>query len=190
MPQLNKHNSAKRSAKLPNRPEPNRSSEGSRLERGMEMPVRLPKISILAIASITLMATANTDTIPVAKESYTVPLSGAAEATLDHPEGGAGDLDGAGSVRLAIDESKQQICYKFKLSGLATPLMAHIHRGHPHQIGPTVVTLFTGMDEDLSRCVLWTNKQLAAIVADPSDYYVNVYTTEYPDGALRGQLAA
>ena len=29
---------------------------------------------------------------------------------------------------------------------------------------------------------------LGAIVADPSSYYVNIYTTEFPDGALRGQL--
>ena len=68
-------------------------------------------------------------------------------------------------------------------------MMAHIHRGQPLQNGPSVVTLFTGMGGELENCRLWTNKQLAAIVADPSNYYVNVYTTEFPDGALRGQLA-
>ena len=68
-------------------------------------------------------------------------------------------------------------------------MMAHIHRGQPLRNGPSVVTLFTGMGGELEDCVLWTNKQLGAIAAEPANYYVNVYTTEFPDGALRGQLS-
>jgi hypothetical protein len=33
-----------------------------------------------------------------------------------------------------------------------------------------------------------TRSQLSEIVADPSRFYVSVDTTEFPDGALRGQL--
>ena len=29
---------------------------------------------------------------------------------------------------------------------------------------------------------------LAAILAEPSSYYVNVHTAKYPEGAMRGQL--
>lgn len=28
------------------------------------------------------------------------------------------------------------------------------------------------------------------VVSNPSNYYVSLYTTEYPDGALRGQLTS
>ena len=150
--------------------------------------LRIPKITLLAMASIALMATSNTDTSASARLAYIVPLSGHAETSIVSPAGGTGDLDGAGLVRLIIDQSRRQICYEFELSGLATPMMAHIHRGQPLRNGPSVVTLFTGMGGELADCVLWTNKQLGAIVADPSSYYVNIYTTEFPDGALRGQL--
>jgi hypothetical protein len=102
-----------------------------------------------------------------------------------------GDPDGYGTVKLSINLANQQVCYDFSLSLLSTPMMAHIHRGPPDRIGPSVVTLFTGMgSEDLARCIPWTNTRLAEIVARPSSFYVNVYTTEFPDGALRGQLSA
>jgi hypothetical protein len=67
--------------------------------------------------------------------------------------------------------------------------MAHIHRGPPLRNGPPVVTLFTGPGGKLDDCVIWLHGQLAEIVANPSDFYVNFETTEFPDGALRGQIS-
>ena len=52
----------------------------------------------------------------------------------------------------------------------------------------SLVTLFTGPGGNLDDCLMWTEKWLSDIVANPSSFYVNLYTTEYPDGALRGQL--
>lgn len=120
---------------------------------------------------------------------YTVTLSGEAEPNFAHPSGVVGDIDGFGSVTLTINPGKKQLCYDFALSGLSTPLMAHIHQAPPLRNGPPVVTLFTGPGGDLDDCITWTRRQLAQIVAHPSAFYVNVGTTEYPDGALRGQLS-
>jgi hypothetical protein len=118
---------------------------------------------------------------------YMVPLTADAELRAA-AIGSRGDVDGSGSVRLTVDPAGKQICYDFDLSGLATPLMAHIHRAPPSRIGPSVVTLFTGPGVDLDNCVMWRKDALAEIVSDPSTFYVNLSTTEYPDGALRGQL--
>jgi hypothetical protein len=123
-----------------------------------------------------------------AMTTYQVPLTSAAELNIAHPSGGVGDPRGSGSVTLRINPAAKQLCYDFTVSGLSTPLMAHIHQGQALQIGPPVVTLFTGPGAQLDDCVMWTHSQLAEIVANPEDFYVSIETTEYPDGALRGQL--
>jgi len=144
----------------------------------------LAKAALVAIAATSLIAARSA--APTAK-SFIVPLTPTAEASEPQALGLAGDADASGTVRLTVDPQNRQICYDFSVDHVATPLMAHIHRGSQRDTGPSVVTLFTGPG-DLHDCLTWTEKWLAAIVADPSNFYVNLYTTEYPDGALRGQL--
>ena len=150
------------------------------------MAGRIEAIVAAVAASTLLGATADP---AVGVTTFKVPLTGAAESNFAHRAGGTGDLKGSGSVTLRIDPTNKRVCYDFRLSGVSTPLMAHIHQGMPLQIGPPVVTLFTGPGGQLDDCVVWLHGQLAAIVATPADYYVSIETTEYPDGALRGQLA-
>lgn len=150
-----------------------------------------PAVALVILASTSLII-ASSPSRPAGadKAVFSVPLTGAAEALHKPDSALKGDLDGAGRVRLAVDLGSKQICYDFTLSNVDTPLMAHIHRGSDKSDGPSVVTLFTGPGADLADCVVWTNKWLAEIVSNPSDFYVNLYTTEFPDGALRGQLAS
>ena len=147
------------------------------------------KFALTTLASIVLIG-ANSPAVPVTAGavSYAVPLTGHEEVNIG--TGTAGDLDASGMVRLAVDPGKRQICYDFSVSGLSTPLMAHIHRGSSQNIGPSVVTLFTGPGGELDGCLDWTRERLAEIVANPSNFYVNLATTEFPDGAIRGQLQA
>ena len=141
----------------------------------------------LAVLAATALAGAASNNVS-GVTTYKVPLSGVAETNFAHPAGGTGDPDGRGMVELKIDPGRKQVCYEFELSGLSTPLMAHIHAGPPLSNGPPVVTLFTGPGVPLDGCVTWLRGQLAEIVANPSSFYVNIETTEFPDGALRGQL--
>jgi len=80
------------------------------------------------------------------------------------------------------------------LDGFSVPLLlaTHIHVGGAGVNGPIVVplfdysppktwTLFTG-------CVRATPATLTAILRAPAAYYGNVHTTQYPAGAIRGQL--
>lgn len=146
------------------------------------MPAKAP-VALATIAAVPLLGAS----LPAAG-SYTVALTGQAEVNQIQPQGFGGDMNGSGLARLTVDPASRRICYDFTVSGLATPLMAHIHKGATLETGPSVVTLFTGPGGDLDGCVMWTEKWLAQIVADPSDFYINLSTTEYPDGALRGQL--
>ena len=142
--------------------------------------------ALAVLAATALTAAAGNDVSGVT--TYEVPLSGAAETNFAHPAGGMGDPDGAGMVELKIDPGKKQVCYDFKLSGLSTPLMAHIHQGPALSNGPPVITLLTGPGAPLDGCVTWLRGPLTEIVANPTSFYVNIETTEYPDGALRGQI--
>lgn len=144
------------------------------------------KSALVTLASIAFVAATTAASPVTAAASFAVPLTGHDEVSIG--QGTAGDLDGSGLVRLAVDPGNRQICYDFKVSGLSTPLMAHIHRGSAHSIGPSVVTLFTGPGGELDGCLDWTEERLAEIVANPSNFYVNLATTEFPDGAIRGQL--
>lgn len=146
----------------------------------------LSKVALVPAFSVALagsLAMAGPITPP--SHTYIVALSGDAEVI----SGTDGDMDGSGKVKLTLDTQRNQVCYDFSVSKLATPLMAHIHKGSKFVSGPSVVTLLTGPGADLHNCVPWTEKCLTRIVADPANFYVNLYTTEYPDGALRGQLA-
>ncbi len=145
------------------------------------------KVVVIAIASTALVGAAPTAS-PSDIKSYIVLLSAAAVTNDAHPDGGTGDPNGSGSVTLTIDPQSKLVCYRFNISVVSDPMMAHIHVGPPLHVGAPLVTLFTGTRSKLNDCAPSTHSQLAAINADPSDYYVSVDTTAYPDGALRGQL--
>jgi hypothetical protein len=143
---------------------------------------------LLAVPSLTGAASTNIQAEPPSK-TFEVPLTAQAEDGDLHALHLAGDEDASGQVELTVDPDTRRICYDFHVSGLATPLMAHIHKGAPHESGPSVVTLFTGPGK-MHDCLTWTQKWVDQIAAHPAGFYVNLYTTEFPEGALRGQLAA
>lgn len=153
--------------------------------------MRSTAVALITLASMALIG-ANAPTKPAFQNArtYVVSLTASAEAKDLQSLGLQGDMDGSGLVKLNVDPDMKQVCYDFALSNLATPLMAHIHKGSALRNGPSVVTLFTGPGGDLDNCVIWSKKLLAEIVSNPSNFYVNLYTTEFPDGALRGQLTS
>ena len=68
----------------------------------------------------------------------------------------------------------------------------HIHVGAAGVNGPVQVLLFSGStDRKLIVQAGRVDIDLAlgqAICADPAAYYVNYHTTDFPGGAVRGQL--
>ena len=149
--------------------------------------LHLGKVALAVLVSTTLIGASKQDVVPV--QTLEVPLSGQAELNFAHPSGGTGDLDGSGSVRLTIHPAGREVCYDLKVDGVATPMLAYIHQGSSKRIGPPVVGLFYGVGSNLNDCVPANTGRLSDMIENPSLYYVSVATTEYPDGALRGQLS-
>jgi hypothetical protein len=99
-----------------------------------------------------------------------------------------GDLDGSGMATIRINPRKGELCYNLRVSGIQPATAAHIHEAPAGSAGPVVVGLTapaSGMSKD---CVAISEALAREIIADPSEYYVNVHNAQFPAGALRGQL--
>lgn len=119
-------------------------------------------------------------------------LSGKNEIGQDGTPG-VGDPEGTGTANVQLILDPPEVCAQLEVSGIDLPAAAaHIHRGTKEVNGPVVVTLPTpGADGTADDCVTEgvTAALLEEIEADPAGFYVNVHTSAFPAGAVRGQLA-
>lgn len=113
-------------------------------------------------------------------------LTGAAEIP------GPGDPDGFGVASLSLRNGRSEICYDISVMEVTLPATsAHIHEIDPELgFGPIVVALSApGESGHSTGCATVRREVIKAILQNPEGYYVNVHTTDYPDGALRGDLS-
>ena len=96
---------------------------------------------------------------------------------------------GHGAFTGVVNSAKNELCYMMNVSGLDEPTAAHIHVGGAGQDGAPVVTLKAPANGSSGGCVAVPANVIAAMVAQPGGYYVNVHTKAVPGGAVRGQLA-
>jgi hypothetical protein len=115
-------------------------------------------------------------------------LTGAAEAP------GPGDADAAGAALITLNEGQGEVCFNLDWAGIdGTVVAAHIHVAPAGVAGPVVVPLFAGAflgTDSASACIPGVSEELIkAIRQDPESYYVNIHSTVFPAGAVRGQLS-
>ena len=123
--------------------------------------------------------------------TFTVVLSGENELGPDGKRG-AGDLKAQGiSARVKINAQSGQVDWQFRgLSennpqGYPPVSGAHIHAGNITQNGPPVIDFNS---QPRGSITLNNAALLNEILSAPMNYYVNLHTSAYPDGAVRGQL--
>lgn len=111
-------------------------------------------------------------------------LSGAQE--VPNP----GDPDGTGTAMITL-RANNEVCWDMKVSAITLPAAAaHIHEGAPGVAGPVVVPLSA---PDANGMAMGCTNADAAVAErirqNPGGFYVNVHTSDFPAGAVRGQLA-
>ena len=100
---------------------------------------------------------------------------------------GAGK-DAMGDFSVEFDLKRARMCYLLEVSGLDEVVAAHIHEGNKTENGPPVMTLQLAGPKGDDICVAADKELITKIVQRPENYYVNVHTTAFPEGAVRGQL--
>ena len=112
-------------------------------------------------------------------QSYSATLTGPAEVP------GPGDTDGLGFAVITIEGTN--VHYTVFAQNIGAPTAAHIHTGAAGVAGGVVVPLDVNT---LTNGTATITQELAnQINANPSGFYVNVHNAEFPNGAIRGQLA-
>jgi hypothetical protein len=156
----------------------------------------LRPIALIAVAGgtvLTLVGSSAASHLPggaghgyAEKTVFSTVLSGLQEVGGGDPNGNADSV-----VRVGPGGS---LCYRVYARGVAPITGAHIHEAPAGVNGPIVVS-FTAPPvtqpngTQVIRGCADVGKELAQdILANPSNYYVNVHTGEFPAGAIRGQL--
>lgn len=143
---------------------------------------------VLAIATAPLLATSFSAVPGTAAEGgrpLSTDLTGAEEVP-------AGDPDATGSADLALNQGQERVCFDISWADVDGDVVAaHIHEAPAGTNGGVVVPLFAGSfsgTDSASDCVDADKALVKDIRKNPTDYYVNVHSSVFPGGAVRGQL--
>jgi len=139
-------------------------------------------ISIALALSLTALLVISVATAS-AQPAFTarIALTGAAEAP------GPGDPDATGQAKILLVPANGLVCWQLSWADIdGTVTAAHIH-------GPAAVGVPAGVLVPLSvdpakGCIRADAELVATIAGDPTNYYVNIHSTVFPAGAVRGQL--
>lgn len=139
-------------------------------------------LAVLAAGSAAIALSGCETVAEVTLPTFNATLTGAAEVP------GPGDPDGSGRAEFHIADPLDRICYEMTVAGLTNVTVAHIHRGAVGVAGPPVITVDPPRDGHSKECEDIDGGLADEIKANPGAFYLNVHTTQYPDGAIRGQL--
>ncbi|MER6417605.1 CHRD domain-containing protein [Streptomyces sp. NPDC001137] len=102
-----------------------------------------------------------------------------------------GDKDGAALEFIKVQDDKVSVAVTWR--GTGKPTMLHIHQGARGTNGGVKVDFTDLLKNSKRHSVTGTVEVkdaglLAALKSDPGSFYANLHTTEFPGGAVRGQL--
>ena len=145
---------------------------------------RVTMAAVVAVVAAAMAAPAALaqDDYSTSQVKYGDDVYGGTEGSTDSATSSAGPSGGG-----------TEICFDLKWTGFEA-IMSHIHWAPAGKNGDVVVPFFTSesplAENSKSGCVTAKASVVKAIMANPSKYYVNIHSPEFPKGAARGQLVA
>ena len=149
---------------------------------------------LAALVSLALAGTASAVRLDVADHGgrpFSTVLTGEEEVDPVTGAVGVGDPDGSGFATITVNPGQEEVCWEISAEDITLPATAaHIHVGAAGTAGGVVVTLSAPDASGFSSGCTTVERDLALpILKNPENYYVNVHTTDFPNGAIRGQLS-
>jgi hypothetical protein len=145
----------------------------------------MKKMSVLLVSAVlgVLVASPAQAAAPT-HWSFMAGMSGSQEAPK-----GSGDWNARGYATFDL-QSDGRLCYTIRVGNVDGRITAaHIHKAPVGADGGIYVTLQAPSWRGyVSACKVITYLVAREIRQHPSQFYVNVHSTRYPDGAVRGQL--
>ena len=135
-----------------------------------------------ALGSALLLSTAPAYAV---SNTYVLTMDGAQEVP------GPGDPDGSASGTITLDDGDGSISWSITYSAISAPTAMHIHGpgGSAGSQANVFVSLgVAGGPGTLDSSTSTTPANVSSIFANPTDFYVNIHTGDFPGGAVRGQL--
>ena len=146
----------------------------------------MKKNTLLHIVLIALTVLALTTIAAAPGLTFTTTLTGAAEIP------GPGDPDGSGTATITLFPGANIVCWDITVEDILLPASAaHIHFINPETGFGGVLVGLSAPDATghASGCTTAPHADIVNIISNPEGYYVNVHNTDFPGGALRGDLS-
>ena len=145
----------------------------------------MKKLSVILMVVLAILAMPG---VAVADDDNGTELEAALTGAAEVP--GPGDPDGSGEVEITLNAATGTVCWELEVEDIAPATAAHIHVAPAGVAGPVVVPLSPPTTGESSGCTTASPALIAAILANPAGYYVNVHNAGFPAGAVRGQLSS
>ncbi len=144
-----------------------------------------PQVSLpLAMAFALVASLALAGGVFAAETTLTADLAGVTEG--ENP----GNPDGSGSATITLDPESGEVCWAMTAEDIGAVTQSHIHTGAEGASGGVLIPLdvdgFDGTTEGCTSDVAAADIQM--VLDNPAGFYVNLHTTDFPAGAIRGQL--
>jgi hypothetical protein len=154
---------------------------------------RIQGLMLFVIAACVVVAPTASAAPASAKNDNAVVCVLHAKLTAETDTGSTSTAKGQTQIKVSEDGT---IEFKTKIKNKdgETFTAAHIHQGAVGVDGPPVELLFGGPQtsarhiKQSGEATALADTTGADLCADPAGYYVNYHTTEFPAGAIRGQL--
>ncbi len=148
--------------------------------------MHIKTLTLIAVSAASLVAGCAT-----LEETAAETFASTRRATLSGSAvvGGPGDPDGYAKAELSVTDQLNQICYDVNdVRGLSPITSVTINRGGRGANGPVVLRLNEANEGGWKNCVKRAEWLEDSMDNAPDRYYIQIATSEYPNGAIRGQF--